>query len=117
MEAQMKTVPYNVDTIMKCQCTSCPVQHESSCVMGKVQAMSGMMEKMRTMMMPGEQGMSDMMLPSAEDMPGLYCSTGTATCGDLDYSMGCICMTCQVYLDNVLDNSKYCSKGSAAQVG
>ncbi|HEY3317398.1 MAG TPA: DUF2769 domain-containing protein [Coriobacteriia bacterium] len=130
MQTEMKTVAYNADNVMKCQCTSCPVQGESACAMDKVHAMSGMMEKMRAMM-AGGQGMSgmsggmsgmseqhgEMMLPSAQDMPGMYCSTGTATCGDLDYTKGCICPTCAVYTDNQLDNTKYCNKGSAAQVG
>lgn len=129
MQTQTKTVAYNADNIMKCQCTSCPVQDASACATDKKQAMSGMMDKMSAMTgagqgmagmsggMSDQQGMSEMMLPSTQDMPGMYCSTGTATCGDLDYTKGCICPTCGVYTDNQLDNTKYCNKGSAAQVG
>lgn len=59
MRTQMKTVSYNADTIMKCQCTSCPVRGDSACAAGKMQAMSGMMDKMRAMM-TGGQGTSGM---------------------------------------------------------
>lgn len=123
MEMQAKTVAYNADNIMKCQCTSCPVQAASSCVMAKKQAIAPMMEQMSgTMgdgatMMSEQSGMGGMMLPPAADMPGMYCSTGVATCTDLDFAQGCICPSCPVYMNNSLDNTKYCKKGSATQVG
>jgi hypothetical protein len=55
--------------------------------------------------------------PPAADLPGLYCSSGVATCQDLDFDGICRCMGCVVYAENVLDQSKYCRRGSAAKIG
>jgi hypothetical protein len=140
MAPATKTVTYNMDNIMKCRCTTCPVQTDSSCATDKLQAMSGMMDRMKTLMPGGENispvpdassmsgmpemsamsgvpGMLDMTLPSAQDMPGLYCATGKAICDDLDYSQSCSCPTCGVWVDNRLDSLKYCGQGSASQIG
>ena len=126
MEMAMKTVRYDPPNAMKCQCTRCPVQGQSACASGKMQAMSGMMDQMRGMMESGSQSMGasgemsgqpEAMMPPPQDMPGLYCSTGTAACGDLDYAKACVCPTCQVWTDNQLESQQYCRQGSAAQVG
>jgi len=101
----MKSVAYDPPNAMKCQCGKCPVQTESACAQEKLKAVPGKMEEMQGMM------------PPKEDMPGLYCATGTATCGDLDFSKGCVCPTCQVWTENQLENQKYCRQGSASEVG
>jgi hypothetical protein len=140
MAPDLKTVSYSMDNILRCRCTTCPVQASSSCATGKLQAMSGMMDEMRRIVpggesisaMPDASSMSgmpemssmsgmpgglDLTLPSAQDMPGMYCATGKAMCDDLDYDQGCDCPACAVWVDNHLDSLKYCSKGSASRVG
>jgi hypothetical protein len=87
---------------MKCVCAECPVQEESSCAADKNAAM--------------EAGGETMPMPSAADFPGLYCANGKAVCDDLDFTQTCICMECPVYDDNGLRGSKYCERGSAAEV-
>jgi hypothetical protein len=100
METQTKTVEFTMANVDKCQCTNCPVEANSSCASGKMQAMQG------------AQGM-----PAPRDVPKVYCSQGTASCGDLDFSQRCVCPTCQVWQENGLSNYKYCQNGSAAQQG
>jgi hypothetical protein len=52
------------------------------------------------------------------EIPGLYCSTGTATCLDLDPGKSCICGTCPVFSEYSLAGAKpvgyYCRDGSAS---
>ncbi|MBE0477107.1 MAG: DUF2769 domain-containing protein [Coriobacteriia bacterium] len=105
-QTTMKRVEFNMSNIEKCQCGVCPVQTNSSCIAEKS-------ERMRSMMGPGAHG-----TPSPQDVPGLYCATGIATCGDLDYEQPCLCpRQCQVYQENELSAYKYCQQGSAADVG
>ncbi|MBI5232233.1 MAG: DUF2769 domain-containing protein [Coriobacteriales bacterium] len=119
MEMQTRTVAFTADNIMKCQCGNCPVQDESACAADKMQALAPMMEQMQGMMGEGSAMMSAQsgMLPSGEDLPGMYCSSGTATCNDLDFDQNCVCPSCKVYTENDLANWKYCNQGSAEQVG
>jgi hypothetical protein len=102
METQTKQVAFTTANIGKCQCTNCGVQSGSSCVTGKMQAM---------------QGAATQSTPAPEDVPKVYCSQGTASCGDLDFSQNCICPTCSVWKENDLSNYKYCQHGSAAVQG
>ena len=52
-----------------------------------------------------------------EGIPGLYCSTGVATCKDLDFSQVCICGGCPVFGKYDLGGSQpmsyYCRDGAA----
>jgi hypothetical protein len=101
----MAAVDFNMDNMMKCICTTCPVQAQSACAMDKGAKVMGAMES-------GMEG-----LPAQGDVPGLYCSTGTASCDDLDFSGNCICAGCAVYAENGLTQYKYCERGSAATIG
>ncbi|APV43725.1 hypothetical protein Dform_00365 [Dehalogenimonas formicexedens] len=98
----VKPIPFNTETVMKCQCTKCPVQADSACVKGK---MSGM--KAAMMKNPLQK----------EDVPGMYCSTGRATCGDTDFSKMCICMTCPIWEEYKLAEGKpmgyFCRDGAS----
>lgn len=106
-QTTMKRVEFNMSNIEKCQCGVCPVQSNSSCVLDK-KAM------MQSAMGPGAEGM----MPSPEEVPGMYCSTGVAGCMDLDFEQTCLCPTvCSVYSENDLSSWKYCQQGSAEQVG
>jgi hypothetical protein len=99
-QTKTKQVAFTQDNITKCQCTSCPVQASSDCAMDKTRTMQA----------------KDTM-PSPEDAPKVYCSTGKATCTDLDLSKQCVCPTCSVWSENALSNYKYCQNGSAAVQG
>jgi hypothetical protein len=55
---------------------------------------------------------------SRENIPGVYCSSGTATCTDLNPNMSCICGTCSVFADYKpagLSSVDYYYKNSSAQ--
>lgn len=101
-QTQSKQVRFTEDNVMKCQCASCPVQTDSACAMDRVEQM----------------GTGDWMASmSPQDVPKVYCSTGTATCGDLDFSQKCMCPTCDVWAENDLHNYKYCQHGDASKLG
>lgn len=56
-------VPFTVATASKCMCFKCPVQAKSQCVVEKLSIISNAL-KAPTL--------------KREDIPGVYCSTGTA---------------------------------------
>jgi hypothetical protein len=99
----MQEVPYDRTTITQCLCYGCPVQVKSDCVKTKDDAASAILKTGK--------------LPTAEELPGMYCSTGTATCTDLDFTGKCPCSVCAVFTDNSLSQWKYCQRGSAAMIG
>jgi len=103
-------VDFSDENITKCRCGQCPVQEESRCALDKTQAMSQMAQTIEEM-----PGLDDP--PAPEDVPGVYCSTGTATCSDLDYSRNCICASCDVWQEHGLSAWKYCQTGSADIMG
>jgi hypothetical protein len=86
MEKTNQKVPFTVENSMKCICTQCPVQSTSPCVKEK-------MKKAKEMMKRHESGM----MPKPEDVPGLYCASGAATCRDLDTKQMCICGDCPLW--------------------
>jgi hypothetical protein len=103
--ASVVSVEFTKDNATKCLCGGCPVQKDSVCVAQKQAALGAAME-----------GETDGM-PSAADLPRLYCATGVATCGDLDFAETCQCMHCPVYRENGLDQWKYCERGAAMSIG
>ena len=116
MQTQIKSVQFTMDNVMKCQCGSCPVQGESQCAIDKMRSMKSMMPADPSGGLEA-QPMGQMMAPRPEMVPGMYCSTGTASCGDLDFMQKCICPTCAVWQENDLGSMKYCRNGSAADNG
>jgi hypothetical protein len=56
-------------------------------------------------------------MPSKEELPGVYCSSGRASCNDISMNKNCICPTCQVYKDFSLSNASpvehYCFNDKA----
>jgi hypothetical protein len=81
------------------------VQADSACAADKGAKIAAAMET----------GMEAM--PAPDDIAGLYCSTGTASCDDLDVSKNCICGGCEVFSANGLKGWKYCERGDAATIG
>lgn len=94
----MPNVDFTKDNIGKCLCGECPVQVQSACAKEKyaeAQKAKGM--------------------PRPEQVPGLYCSSGKATCKDLNWVEHCLCPGCLVWAENSLKTNHYCSRGSADQ--
>ncbi len=95
-------VMFTSENVGKCLCPKCPVQSKSQCVSGKLGTISEALSKKPL---------------QREDIPGLYCSTGTATCKDLDPTQSCICGGCSVFKENNLATGTpvgyYCRDGYA----
>jgi hypothetical protein len=94
-------VPFDAGEIKRCICPSCPVQIMSACVVGKESAMDA-------------AGPGGELKP--EDVPRLYCSTGVASCKDIDVEKKCICDSCPVWKDFGLSDGKpayhFCRDGT-----
>ncbi|NLN44883.1 MAG: DUF2769 domain-containing protein [Methanosarcina sp.] len=99
-------VPYARSNIERCMCSLCPVQADSKCAQDKLQSSGKAMKDMPE----GE-------VPNPEDVPGIYCSTGKATCRDLNFDRECICGTSEVWkeygLEEVDPNNHFCLHGRA----
>ncbi|MBE0480108.1 MAG: DUF2769 domain-containing protein [Dehalococcoidia bacterium] len=76
-------VPFTRENVMKCLCGICPVQTESQCVEESVRKLGGSIAESPNL--------------SPENVPGLYCSSGTANCPDIDPGKPCVCAGCGVY--------------------
>ena len=95
-------VPFVKASVSKCMCPKCPVQSKSQCVSGKLSTIKDALKANPL---------------KREDIPGVYCSTGTATCRDLDPKQSCICGGCAVFSQYKLAGFKpvgyYCRDGNA----
>ena len=95
-------VPFQAATVNKCLCPRCPVQTKSTCVSGKLSTFKEALKAKP---------------PKKEDIPAVYCSTGTATCSDIDTKQSCRCGGCPVYSQYNLDSfqpvGKFCRDGAA----
>ena len=99
-------VPYTVSNIERCMCSKCPVQAASVCAK---ETLSGLKNEIKSL---GEGE-----APEPQKVPGVYCSTGAATCVDLNPNQKCICKTCAVWEENSLENAipmmYFCNNGKA----
>jgi len=99
-------VPYVRSNLEKCRCPQCPVQAASKCAQDKV-------DNLKTVM----ANLSGERVPDPESVPGVYCSTGKATCQDLNPDQQCICYTCQVWKEYDLGEGTpsmyFCQNGKA----
>ena len=95
-------ISFTASNVGKCMCPKCPVQAKSACASGKLTTIKASLAKTPL---------------NREDIPGLYCSTGTATCRDLDPKQSCLCGGCAVFsqykLDAGLPAGYFCRDGSA----
>lgn len=102
MYQTIKIVPLIEANVIKCMCSKCPVQAKSACVSGKMKSMQSVLK--------------DKPLKK-ENIPGVYCSSGIATCTDIDTTKSCFCGTCAVFseykLAGLSNIGYYCKKGSA----
>lgn len=98
-----------LENIQKCICTTCPVQAESKCAKEKAIKMQEIMQKMAES--------EEITMPAPEDVPGMYCATGKATCNDIDPSKECQCANCLIWEENDLENGQpigvFCRDGKA----
>ncbi len=95
-------VPFNKTNITRCMCPQCGVQAKSKCAKGKLQSLADALKK----------------TPLArEDIPEVYCSSGKATCQDLDGGQNCICGSCAVFsqfnLGRGVPAGYFCMEGAA----
>ena len=93
-------VPLTVDNVKNCICPNCPVQTKSECIKDKVTKVKVALSKSPLV---------------GEDIPGMYCSTGKASCEDIDTNQMCICGGCMLYFKYSLADGKpmayYCRDG------
>ena len=99
-------VPYTVSNIERCMCSQCPVQAASVCAQ---ETFSGLKNEIKSL---GEGE-----APEPQKVPGVYCSTGAATCVDLNPNKQCICKTCAVWGEYCLEHANpmmyFCNIGRA----
>ena len=102
MKMTQTAVPFIKANVARCMCRQCPVQGKSNCVNGKLARL--------------KDALSQSPL-KREDIPQVYCGTGTAFCTDLDFNKTCICGSCPVFAEFRLASGKpigkYCQQGMA----
>jgi hypothetical protein len=99
-------VPFVGENISRCKCPESPVQADSQCAQDQIKTSREAMEYMPA----GD-------VPKPEYIPGVYCSSGKASCQDLNFDRQCICGSCEVWKDyNLKDvdpNNHFCQNGRA----
>ncbi|HDS46027.1 MAG TPA: DUF2769 domain-containing protein [Methanomicrobia archaeon] len=102
MVEQNQKVPFTRENVAKCLCAQCPVQTGSACVKAQLAKAAA-------------RGSG--VMPEPEDVPGLYCATGTAACKDLNTRQMCICGDCPLWKEYALVSGKplgyFCRDGKA----
>ena len=92
-------IPFSQKEIKDCICTACPVQMRSACAKDK------------------EKTSKSSPQPKPHETPRLYCSSGKASCPDLDTKQMCICGACPVWHRYKLSAAKptlyFCRDGSS----
>ena len=95
-------VPFTKPNAKKCICWQCTVQTDSACIKKNAEKM-------------GEVMSTNFFEPKI--VPGLYFSSGVASCKDIDTNRSCICYKCPVFIDYNLEEYRpidhYCKNGSA----
>lgn len=95
-------VPFILSNVSKCLCPGCPVQGKSQCVASL------------------KKGLNEALKRSPlkhEEVPGMYCGAGKATCSDLDPKQSCLCGGCAVFSQYNLAKGQpagyFCRDGAA----
>jgi hypothetical protein len=100
----MVGIDFSMENIKKCLCIKCAVQIESQCVR----------DKEKIMLLITQQDLDSPMRMDEERVPGLYCSTGKASCKDIDPKKVCKCNECPIWNGYKLETQRYfCRDGSA----
>ena len=99
----MPEVAFNVDSVTRCVCPSCPVQMKSNCA-------RQLMPNLKKDALNGNP-------LKAEATPAAYCGGGRTSCQDFDYAKDCLCNVCPVYIQHKLKGGSpdmyYCRDGIA----
>lgn len=102
LETKIARVSFDVGNVTKCLCPICPVQSRSRCVKKKTSSLRDALKSNPL---------------RREEIAGLYCATGTATCEDIDVRKTCLCESCPVFRDNKLKEGKptcyFCRDGAS----
>jgi hypothetical protein len=103
-QTETSKIPFTTAYVAQCMCSKCPVQKMSKCAKDLLVNMGTTVCKEKTPL-------------NREEIPGLYCSTGTASCGDIDTKQACICGTCAVFssfkLADKMPVGHFCRDGSS----
>ena len=102
MKMTQTAVPFSKANVARCMCPRCPVQGKSTCSAGK---MAHIKDALRQNPL------------NREDIPEVYCGTGSASCADLDFKKPCVCGSCPVFAEFRLASGQpmgyYCRDGVA----
>ena len=98
----MEEIKFNRKNFHTCLCPNCPVEAESNCAQIKLNPI---------------KGSKDIIMPNPKGVPGLYCTTGKATCTDLDPNKTCQCPNCDIWKGYNLNEGKpesyFCQNGKS----
>ncbi|MDD3985324.1 MAG: DUF2769 domain-containing protein [Methanobacterium sp.] len=101
----MVNIEFSMENIKKCLCMKCPVQIKSQCVK----------DKQKIMLLIKNQDLDSPMMMGPDRVHVLYCSTGKATCNDIDTNQICKCNQCTIWnqksLKNNIPNRYFCKNG------
>lgn len=101
MQQTSSKIPFTADNVSKCLCPGCPVQAQSKCV---AELKPGLAAALKNNPLRHDQ------------VPGVYCGAGKATCADIDLKKDCLCGDCAVYRQYNLAKGKpdgyFCSEGA-----
>lgn len=101
----LRGIDFSMKNIEKCLCMRCAVQIESQCVK----------DKQKLMLLMKNQDLDSPMMMGPDRVPGLYCSTGKATCKDIDTKKVCKCNECLIWKENNLEKGTparyFCREG------
>jgi len=96
-----------MENIRKCLCTKCAVQIESQCAK----------DKEKIMLLMTYQDLDSPMRLDEGRFPGLYCTTGQASCTDIDTKKVCKCNECPIWDGYKLEPERYfCKQGKAKKI-
>ena len=97
----MEEIEFNKKNFHTCLCPNCPVESKSNCAQIKLNPL---------------KGSKDIAMPNFKGVPGLYCTTGKATCTDLDPDKTCQCPKCDIWKEHSLGKGKpgtyFCQNGN-----
>lgn len=89
----LRGIDFSMTNIETCLCMRCAVQIESQCIK----------DKQKLMLLMKNQDLDSPMMMGPDRVPGLYCSTGKATCKDIDTKKVCKCNECLIWKENNLE--------------
>lgn len=105
----MVSINYDRESFNRCNCGGCPAQRGNECVQGQEKDLALKQEEIQ------REGI----MPDPAEMPGVYCadSVGRSSCEGIDGKKSCLCPACVLAIMEGLENTYYCLKGSAREIG